>query len=298
VQQVIYGYKYQLIANSALNQKGKRTSIDGFLIRVNDGYGCVQPWTEFGHQPIDDQWKSIANRATTNLVNIAIKCAELDGAARRENRSLFHELKIPESHATITDLPSQADAAIEARFTTWKIKATTELIIPQSSNVELRLDFNGAGTYESLKKWIGNLTEQDRTRIEFIEDPFSYDENLWQKFIAETSIECAIDYALSSSLQHPFIPVWKPAWTEKPIHNNKQLIVTSAMDHPLGQAWAAYNAGLYAPKSLCGLRTDHLFEGDCFTQRMGIWNPQWPEIVGTGLGFDDLLEKLPWKQIR
>ena len=47
----------------------------------------------------------------------------------------------------------------------------------------------------------------------------------------------------------------------------------------------------------CGLQTHGLFEMDAFTARLGPVKPGFKPPGGSGLGFDDLLEDLPWKKI-
>ena len=46
-----------------------------------------------------------------------------------------------------------------------------------------------------------------------------------------------------------------------------------------------------------GLQTHGLFEADQFTERLGVAGPTFTAPGGAGLGFDDLLEKLPWKRL-
>ncbi|MFR1411906.1 MAG: hypothetical protein ACLSUW_06150 [Akkermansia sp.] len=72
------------------------------------------------------------------------------------------------------------------------------------------------------------------------------------------------------------------------------------MDHPVGQLWAVYQSAEYyrnSPSSEIPLRlcTHLLFEPDPFIDRMGGMNPQVAVHGGTGLGFDELLEHIPWK---
>jgi O-succinylbenzoate synthase len=77
------------------------------------------------------------------------------------------------------------------------------------------------------------------------------------------------------------------------------VVLTSYMDHPLGQAFAAWEAARLALQfpglvGICGLQTHHLFEPDGFVELLGPWSPQFQAPPGTGLGFDDLLAALPW----
>jgi o-succinylbenzoate synthase len=48
---------------------------------------------------------------------------------------------------------------------------------------------------------------------------------------------------------------------------------------------------------LCGLQTHHLFEPDGFTGELGPWAPAFKPPSGTGLGFNDLLDALPWTRL-
>ncbi len=78
--------------------------------------------------------------------------------------------------------------------------------------------------------------------------------------------------------------------------------MTSYMDHPFGQSFAAWEAGrleLQFPgvSSLAGVQTHHLFEPTEFSEALGPWQPAFKPAAGNGLGFDSLLEKLPWKRL-
>jgi O-succinylbenzoate synthase len=44
----------------------------------------------------------------------------------------------------------------------------------------------------------------------------------------------------------------------------------------------------------CGVQTHHLFEPDAFSELLGPWSPVFQPPPGHGLGFDDLLDALPW----
>ena len=73
---------------------------------------------------------------------------------------------------------------------------------------------------------------------------------------------------------------------------------TSAMDHPLGQLFAAYEASVF-PGDVddCGLLTHWLFEPDPFSELLGVTDRRLVAPGGVGLGFGELLEALPWKAL-
>ena len=84
--------------------------------------------------------------------------------------------------------------------------------------------------------------------------------------------------------------------------NGQAVVMTSYMDHPLGQAFAAWEAArteLLFPGlvRICGLQTHHLFEKDAFVEALGGWKPDFKVPGGTGLGFDDELALLTWTKL-
>ncbi|HSI62481.1 MAG TPA: hypothetical protein VLE43_05160, partial [Candidatus Saccharimonadia bacterium] len=82
-----------------------------------------------------------------------------------------------------------------------------------------------------------------------------------------------------------------------------RVVMTSAMDHAIGQSFAAYESALAWRAlgdrlDLCGLSTEHLFAQDDFFARLksngGCLSV---DREGTGLGFDAVLKKLPWQAL-
>jgi O-succinylbenzoate synthase len=89
---------------------------------------------------------------------------------------------------------------------------------------------------------------------------------------------------------------------EAAVKNLQQVVLTGYMDHPLGQTFAAWEAArleLQFPGLVvsCGLQTHHLFETNAFTEMLGPWSPVFQAPEGNGLGFDDLLDALPWTRL-
>ena len=89
---------------------------------------------------------------------------------------------------------------------------------------------------------------------------------------------------------------------EAAVRHNQRVVFTSYMDHPLGQAFAAWEAARFELQfpgrvGLCGLQTHHLFEPDAFVEMLGPWSPEFQAPAGCGLGFDDLLDALPWMRM-
>lgn len=298
---------YNLHAHSQLNQKNQQTFLRGFLLRYDDGFGCVQPWECFGHASVEEHWSACkeGREESYPLLKQALSCAKADSDARKNGISWWADSIVPPSHATITDLATHPEEALKRGFTTWKCKVspatlpTIEALMSQHENVRFRLDFNETATPEQLNHWLGSLPSHSKSRIDFVEDPFIYEMQKWNALSENCGIAYAVDRDYAEwTTESRALPVWKPAWNECGKIPRAQMIVTSAMDHPVGQAWAAYCAAIYKVTNLCGLRTDHLFEENSFTNAMGEWLPTWPVLGGIGMGFDQQLEELPWTRLR
>ena len=290
----------------ALNRKSAQSCVEGFLIQYAGGYGCVQPWATFGHASLEDHWQALEQGGSLPLLDRALLCAQKAGGARVESRSWWENVDVPRSHATITDLDKIGVDLSELGFTHAKLKVGVdgiEQLVHWSDHYPdcaLRLDFNEVPTLAEMQSWFSILPQRVRERIDWIEDPFPFDALQWRIWQQKTGIQLALDRGLSDeTAAREWQTIWKPAWQELPSTvSAESVVVTSAMDHPVGQCWAAYCAVQAGVKQVCGLRTDHLFASDDFLQRMGPRGPEWPQLGGTGMGFDTLLENLPWTRIR
>ena len=303
----LYGCMYELHARHHLNKKSQQQSVKGFLLKRDVGVGCVQPWECFGHASLQEHWHACKEGRETEypILMQALACAKLDSESRHRGVSWWANRNVPESHATITDVDSQGEEALKRGFYTWKCKVDPaslnqiEMILRKYAEIRLRLDFNETGNVLILHEWLQSLSLSHRRRIEFIEDPVSYEEKLWNDLSHAWEIDLAVDRDYLQYSSHSMcLPIWKPAWSAQLSVSSAKMIVTSAMDHPVGQAWAAFCAAECKLTNLCGLRTDHLFEINAFSEVMGEWNPKWPMIPGMGMGFDQQLEKLAWTRLR
>lgn len=300
-------YGLPLRGTAGGNARSGRRVLEGFLIRVNGGYGCVQPWPELGDGTLEQQWQAIKSGGRTRLLGRALEGAAADAAARREGRSLFEGLVVPRSHATVTGAADFTDLKAEG-FTTVKLKGgrdTGEVLgrmkAAVAAGLRVRVDFNGTLDEQGFRDF-GQAAEDVRKWVDFVEDPLPYVAEKWEQLRGETGWRLALDWVRDGvALAGGFdVRVLKPAADRLGASGTRQelrppVVVTSYMDHPLGQAFAAWEAGRYAGEQrLAGLLTHRLFEPDAFTERLAVAGPDWLSPGGTGLGFDDLLEKLPW----
>jgi len=319
----VHIYRYTLRSGGALNALSTRHDHHGALIRVGEaegchGYGCIHPWPELGDQDLDETLHLLAKGERTALSARALACASMDREARSEGRNLFDGLTVPRSHATLMMNDADFKTAVEAGFEIVKVKvgrdlpAEIEFIRAQSARcpkVKWRLDFNGSQGRESVEKFLLELSEDVRGKIDFIEDAYLLNDSSESSELGSYDIPMAVDRDVenaNASIGGNFgVAIVKPAVNEmmpilKRAHDERRRVVfTSYMDHPLGQCFAAWEAAsaMKAYPDLvdtCGLVTHGLFEPNTFTERLGKPEPEFHPPEGTGLGFDDLLNNLPW----
>ncbi len=311
----VFVHRYRLKTRGHLNAVSSRREFEGALIRVGEGFGCIHPWPELGDPPLAKCLADLAGERRWPIVRRALRCAEYDGSARGHDDSLFEELEVPESHATLPDANiAEVMRAVEAGFTNAKLKcgrqlpqeaAFLEAMVAEFPALRWRLDFNECLGAEEVTRFLTELSGAVRARIDFVEDPCPYAETTWTELHRRTGMRLAVDMEAAPLSAAAQVLVIKPAidepflLAEAALRHRQRVVLTSYMDHPVGQAFAAWEAGrlgLQVPglPGVCGLQTHHLFEPDEFSELLGPWSPLFQAPEGTGLGFDDLLEKLPW----
>lgn len=310
--------RYRLKSKAYLNSISNRREFEGALIQVEGGFGCIHPWPELGDPSLEKCLADLSGGRHRSIVRRALRCAEYDRACRDFENSLFEEMEIPVSHATLADYkPAEVALAVEAGFTVAKVKVgrqpESETMFLDSMAVEYpqlawRLDFNESLAPDAAVEFLLGLAAKTRKAIDFVEDPCPYSESTWQDVRRRTGLNLAVDREASPTSSAARRMVIKPAVDEPfllgetAIQYQQRVVVTSYMDHPLGQAFAAWEAArleLQFPGLVdtCGLQTHHLFEPNEFSEILGPWSPQFTPPPGTGLGFDDLLQALPWTRL-
>lgn len=307
--------RYRLKARGFLNSLSNRREFEGALIQIDGGFGCLHPWPELGDPPLEKCLADLAGARRWPIVRRAVRCAEYDRAARRFEHSLFEDMEVPESHATLSIAREEGVArAVEAGFNTIKLKAGRnpeaeagflDGMTAEFPALKWRLDFNEALDPDAAATFLLGLTDKTRAAIDFVEDPSPYSDSAWTELHRRTRVKLAVDREAAPLSAAAQVMVIKPAVDEPfllgeaALRNGQRVVMTSYMDHPVGQTFAAWEAarlGLQIPGlvGLCGLQTHHLFEQDEFSEMLGPWSPVFQPPAGNGLGFDDLLDALPW----
>lgn len=317
----IYVWEYLLHTGAALNSASVRRSFPGALIRQGAGVGCIHPWPEFGDAPIDQQLSLLQQGCPTPLAQRALECAAIDGAAREGGYSLFHDLDIPASHYSWSfghATQPQIDRLLREQWPALKAKGypnwgeTLRFLeacqrAAGSHDLRFRIDFNGCLDPTAFHKFIEFMPLRLYRAIDFVEDPCPYDATSWNAAIDRWGVNLALDKGWQTATTGFGPVVIKPTrrdWREVAhLHSDHDLVFTSAMDHPIGQMFAAYEAATARHElgdrvGLCGLCTQHLFNPDAFLERViSPGGHLQADTTGGGLGFGDLIDRLPWRRL-
>ena len=297
--------KYKLQTAGALNAQTDRSVYEGVLVREGAGFGCLHSWPELGDPTLEECLVDLAGERGLALVRRTMACVEADGIAREAGKSLFEGLEVPRSHATLPVLnPEILGEAVSRGFDQVKVKAGRDVggelrevrrMMKEFPGLGWRIDFNERGTLKELLDEFENWSEEEKGGINFLEDPVSYWGGDWAMLGAETGMVLANDRHVEEDRGDSEVLIVKPAVNG--MLNGERVVVTSYMDHPLGQAFAAWEAARAGVTEVCGLQTHGLFAANGFTEALGRVRPGFGVPEGAGLGFGDLLEGLPWSRL-
>ncbi len=282
----------------------------GALLKVEwalgqHGFSDLHPWPEFGEPDLDVHIQSLAELKFTELVESSLEANYVDRDYRLMKRNAFDAMILPRSHKLVTniltltvetlrDLHKKGFSHIKVKMGT-DFEAETEafLNLVKSTQIQWRLDFGGLLSEQQLNEWWGKLDIPTAKQIDFIEDP-----------VAEGEIKTNGPWA-NDWYQQPRASVRIIKVAREGIEDFAQydrLVFSHSLDHPLGQAYALWAAARFYqqhPKKVevCGLAAPDIYELDDFSKAWHCEGPRMKATVGTGFGFDKILESLKWQKV-
>lgn len=308
------------------------TMIDrmGVLIKIewpdgHTGYSDLHPWPELGDASWEDQLAGIRQGQISPMVEQSIWMARKDAQFRKQDKNIFEGLASIKNNYLITDILTEPEGIVDRLksegFETVKIKLGRDLkkeaeyisMLGRDGAFKLRLDFNALGTWQTYERFMSSLDKVALTRVQYVEDPFPYDAQAWME--AKKFAPIAIDNEISKvNLKKmgpkPFdVVILKPAkmdvnsTLQSCIINDLKLVVTSYMDHPVGVVHAlaiATELKKAHPQRIldAGCMTLRLFQMDAYAAEVVISGAFLKRPTGRGIGFESLLAKEPWAQLK
>ena len=220
------------------------------------------------------QINSLIAKDPLPLAKRSIELARVDAVARAEGRWLFDGLTVPHSHKSLPFgfTVEDVEKATNDGFTIIKVKWGSFLpdLLPAlaASDAKIRIDFNGypkRGADHLLAQW------GFYDWLDWIEEiPGPYNNEFWNSLKDEFGVRIALDLEQKGGETAYDIYVLKPARDGLDVKRapDKSLAVTSYLDHPVGQMFAAWTAAVAVSQGLpvetCGLITHTVYEENLF----------------------------------
>lgn len=321
---------YTLNPRRPLNSVSAKKERSGVLLKVEwsgrgiVGYSDLHPWVELGDQDLTQQLEGLKSGTLSELSRQSLKLAWRDAELRQSRRNIFANGSAIKNNYILPDGSFDDQALLKSLrqdgFDTVKLKMGRDLPSELASlasvvaaGFRVRLDFNASIDFKTYLGFIKNLSSSVRDAIEYVEDPFPFDFQLWNEArqyapLALDNFGTQVPWAAWNQFSSlPFdVLILKPAKTdfETVVHlaykHNLKLTVTNYMDHPVGSMHALGIAMKlkqeHGDKVLqAGCFTHHLYEQNLFSQHLTTSGAFIQPVAGMGVGFDSLLETLPWQ---
>lgn len=322
--------KYKMTPVTAFGSVAQVTDRIGALVKIQwserlIGYGDLHPWPELGDPDLDTQLEAWRLGKVSPLVEQTMWLAKRDAKLRELKINGFSGKPKIKNHYMIGDFTKSSDALMEevrrAGFTTVKFKMGRDLsgeakflykFIKQNP-FTVRLDFNAKPTPDEYIRFMASLLPAERERIEFVEDPVPYDAEVWEELskFAPLAMDNEIHKVQSGQFKVPPFKyfILKPARqdVDKALKfvddHDLKLVVTSALDHPVGVCHAMLLASelkISMPYRLvdCGCLSFSSYRASLFSTKLTIMGPYLTETEGSGIGFDELFQQIAWVNLR
>ncbi|WP_413289991.1 enolase C-terminal domain-like protein [Bdellovibrio sp. HCB337] len=321
---------YTLKPAQHLNATSTMGERSGVLLKIEwpdglVGYSDLHPWVEFGDEPWEDQLAGIRQGQISTMLEQSIWMARKDAQLRKQDKNAFEGLASIKNNYLVSDLrtePEDLAGRLKADgFETVKIKVGRDLkheaevisALGRDGAFKLRLDFNAVGTWQTYERFMSSIDKVALTRVQYVEDPFPFDPQAWME--AKKFAPIAVDNEISKvNLKKmgpkPFdVVILKPAkmdvnsTLQNCIINDLKVTVTSYMDHPVGVIHAlaiATELKKAHPQRILdtGCMTLRLFQMDLYAAEVISSGAFLKRPAGRGIGFDTLLAKEPWTQVK
>ena len=298
------------------------------------GYSDCFPWPEFGDRPLGEQLRLLRENKLTPLTQRSLAFARVDAVARAAHRNLFEGVEVPPSHFFLNEKDALSLAFLvgvkRKGFDKIKIKVGRNPLqeaqqisswadVARALGIKFRLDFNGSLNLPSFHRFMGQLGSSAEL-LDFIEDPIPFDLDSWAEIQLKWNLRLALDRMpeeiASGRISPESLRNQAPAFSLlilKPALQDPEfavrfaqtlaipLVVTSSLDHPLGQACAAWVASQIVQEGrvrveTCGLLSQKAYHPHLFSDEITAQGPQWASRLGSGFGMDALLQNLPFQE--
>jgi hypothetical protein len=274
---------------------------NGALIRIKEGshygYADLHPIPAWGDPPLE----AIISQRSGPLWDRTLYFARLDLEARVKKISLLQGKTIPKSHHLMIEAASypavKPNETIKLKVGKNLAEEKKALQRMQREGIHVKLD---CGFRFDRNTFLATLLELLPSGLKplYIEDPYPFEKEQWIEDQLRLQIPFAWDQGsekgIGESEAAPIL-ILKPAReSEVPfyeaIQQGQRVIITSCIDHPLGQAAAAFIAASF-PNELAGLLSHEVLPINPYAALLESQERVFIPPEGFGFGFDQVLEK-------
>ncbi|MFP5457529.1 MAG: hypothetical protein ACLGG7_02250 [Bacteriovoracia bacterium] len=312
-------FRYSLTPLQAPNRLSAAAARSGVLLRVHfrdlplPGHADLFPWPELGDEALAFQLDALKSGTPCALGASSLAWAYYEARARAEGRALLNDADYV-SHTTLVDRTQKPGPLAKLKVTASDLTDPSSLVgfFDHYPETRWRLDFNGLlETEESAKKFWAAFSTEHRSRIDWLEDPFT-------ETLMRDPKAIAVFRGTPVALDRGVLPLILPhvqTWVVKPVYFSPDYLFaqvsafqghvafTSNMDHPLGQLIAlhvAQRAQTQHPKKVIagGLLTHDLYSPHAHSA----WVTQSRSCLkartqGAGWGLAEKLDPLSWEPL-
>lgn len=301
----------------------------GALLRVSWddgslGYADLHTWPELG-QPL---FEEILRTQSGEIWERALEASRGDALARARGVALPRAVRQHRLWMSTWDLSvgrvlqtrREGFGAVKVKLNAADLEGEARRLIQLvgwwGDDLRLRFDLNSRGEPESFARFLASLPYRLRELIDYVEDPFVFDERSWRDFARREGLQLAWDQPslardsapmpsqdVRRALEHAArelgcARIWKPLWERQPTEKWARVVVTSSLGHPLGSLWAAAEATRVAPDEIHGCAS-HLVYAPLPGFPTKMRGDRMAEVVRgeNGLGFDTSLARLSWREL-
>jgi O-succinylbenzoate synthase len=317
--------RYTLRPREVISARASGREREGALLRFEFadlpggfGFADCHPWPELGDLDLNQQLANLKTGTLTPLLQRSIFFAGADARARAAGIGLLQGARVPRSHFLLpnispADLPALLADICDRGFAAVKIKIGRDFnreverllqVFFHANQLRLRLDFNALASAVEYLSFMSRLPLDLRAQIEFVEDPVHAAESNWSDVYQQTGVRLAADRELPGNGSYQ-VRVLKPAIQDvdklvQAENPQTEFVLTSYLDHPLGQVCSAWVASQFAQADRlleCGLCSQGAYERNAYSEVLGEPTPILPAAEGVGFGFDALLEREKWQAL-
>jgi O-succinylbenzoate synthase len=229
----------------------------------------------------------------------------------------LNKLKVEPTKELAKELVEELEDARRAGFDHFKLKlpgdpgAAAKIVVSVSRlltpSCRLRLDFSQAlsvASYLDFCRQLTNVTDIELS-IDYVEDPTAWISGSGFG-VPESPFTPAVDREATAAILSGYCPpviVIKPAlqdWkycARRAREVGIRPVFSSYLDHPVGQAFAAWAASQSGPHEVCGLLSHLVYEPHDFSAELAHQGTRLIPPAGTGIGFDHLLAQRNWRNV-